>query len=43
MKIALAQLNYHIGNFDGNLAKMLEAVEKAKAQGPTLSCSRRGI
>ncbi len=30
MKIALAQLNYHIGNFEGNLKKMLEAVEKAK-------------
>ncbi len=36
MKIALAQLNYHIGNFDGNLAKMIEAVEKAKAQGADL-------
>ena len=36
MKIALAQLNYHIGNFEGNLAKMLEAVEKAKAQGADL-------
>lgn len=32
MKIALAQLNYHIGNFDGNLQKMLAAVEKAKAE-----------
>jgi NAD+ synthase (glutamine-hydrolysing) len=36
MKIALAQLNYHIGNFEGNLAKMLEAVEKAKSQGADL-------
>lgn len=30
MKIALAQLNYHIGNFEGNLKKMLAMVEKAK-------------
>ena len=33
MKIAIAQLNYHIGNFEGNLEKMLEAVGKAKAGG----------
>lgn len=33
MKIALAQLNYHIGNFEGNLQKMLTAVETAKEQG----------
>src|SRR5688572_26668957 len=33
MKIAIAQLNYHIGNFDGNLLKMLQAVDAAKAQG----------
>lgn len=33
MKIAIAQLNYHIGNFDGNLQKMLEATSQAKAQG----------
>ena len=32
MKIALAQLNYHIGNFDQNLSKIKEAIEKAKAQ-----------
>lgn len=36
MKIALAQLNYHIGNFEGNLQKMLAAVETAKAQGADL-------
>ena len=30
MKIAIAQLNYHIGNFDGNLEKMLRAVQEAK-------------
>ena len=32
MKIAIAQLNYHIGNFEGNCAKMLEAIETAKSQ-----------
>ncbi len=31
MKISIAQLNYHIGNFEGNVAKMLEAIEQAKA------------
>ncbi len=38
MKIALAQLNFHIGNFEGNLAKMLAAVETAKQQGADLVC-----
>ncbi len=32
MKITIAQLNFHIGNFEGNLTKMLEAVEAAKAE-----------
>lgn len=32
MKITIAQLNFHIGNFEGNLAKMLEAVAVAKAE-----------
>ncbi len=36
MKIALAQLNYHIGNFSGNLQKMLEAVAEAKSRGADL-------
>lgn len=36
MKIALAQLDYHIGNFEGNLQKMLAAVEQAKALGADL-------
>jgi NAD+ synthase (glutamine-hydrolysing) len=31
MRIALAQLNYHIGNFDDNLSKMEDAVAKAIA------------
>lgn len=38
MKIALAQLNYHIGNFEGNVAKMLKAIEASKAQGADLVC-----
>ncbi len=38
MKIALSQLNYHIGNFEGNLAKMLHAVQEAKSQGADLIC-----
>ncbi len=31
MKIALAQLNFHVGNFEGNLMKMKEAVDEAAA------------
>jgi NAD+ synthase (glutamine-hydrolysing) len=38
MKITVAQLNYHIGNFSGNLQKMLEAVETAKGQGADIVC-----
>ncbi|HAN18554.1 MAG: NAD+ synthase [Bacteroidetes bacterium GWC2_33_15] len=30
MKIALAQLNYHIGNFERNTAKIVEKIEEAK-------------
>jgi len=30
MKIALAQLNYHIGNFENNISKIINAVKKAK-------------
>lgn len=33
MKISIAQLNYHIGNFEGNLQKMLKATQTAKEQG----------
>ena len=32
MKIALAQQNYHIGNFDLNTQKMIQAIEKAKEE-----------
>lgn len=33
MKIAIAQLNYHIGNFEGNLQKMLKATAEARSKG----------
>ncbi len=32
MKIALAQLNYMVADFEGNLAKILVEIEKAKSQ-----------
>lgn len=38
MKIAIAQLNYHIGNFEGNLQKMLKAVAEAKEQQADIVC-----
>lgn len=36
MKIAIAQINVHIGNFSGNLARIRAAVKEAKAQGADL-------
>ena len=36
MKIALAQLNYHIGNFQGNFSKMEHAIQQASAEGADL-------
>ncbi len=36
MKIALAQLNYHIGNFEANTAKIIDAINQAKAKGTDL-------
>lgn len=36
MRIALAQINLHVGNFSHNLNKMLEALEKARAMGADL-------
>ncbi|MFT3846652.1 MAG: NAD+ synthase [Lacibacter sp.] len=36
MKIFLAQQNYHIGNFESNTRKIIDAVEAAKAQGGDL-------
>src|SRR5581483_11775555 len=32
MKIFLAQQNYHIGNFEANTARIIEAIEAAKQQ-----------
>ncbi len=36
MKIALAQQNYHVGNFDRNVDKILEGIHWAKEQGADL-------
>lgn len=36
MKIALAQLNYHIGNFASNEAKIIDAIQKAKEENAEL-------
>ncbi len=33
MKIAIAQLNYHIGNFSLNTAKIIDCIRKSKAAG----------
>ncbi len=30
MKIALAQLNYHVGNFESNTSKIIDAIKKAE-------------
>ena len=32
MKIAIAQLNYTIGDVDGNASKIIDSIHKAKAQ-----------
>jgi NAD+ synthase (glutamine-hydrolysing) len=36
MKIALAQLNYHVGNFESNTAKIIDHIKKARAGGADL-------
>ena len=36
MKIALAQLNYTIGDIEGNKSKIIGAVERAKSKGADL-------
>lgn len=36
MKIALAQLNFHIGNFDQNKVRILDAIQQSKASGADL-------
>ena len=38
MQITIAQLNYHIGNFEGNTTKMLNAIDEAKAAGSDIIC-----
>lgn len=32
MKIALAQLNFHVGNFSANTAKIIQAIQQAEAE-----------
>lgn len=36
MKIALAQQNYHIGNFEDNSRKIIEGIDRAKTEGADL-------
>ena len=36
MKIFLAQQNYHIGNFESNTKKIIQAIDDAKVQGGDL-------
>lgn len=36
MKIALAQLNYHIGNFELNAQKIIDCIKRAKTEGADL-------
>lgn len=36
MKIALAQLNYHIGNFEGNVAKIKSTIQRVRDAGAEL-------
>lgn len=36
MQIALAQLNFHVGNFEQNTQKIIQAIEEAKAAGADL-------
>jgi NAD+ synthase (glutamine-hydrolysing) len=44
MKIVLAQQNYHIGNFEENVRKILEAVREAKLRGADLVvCSELSV
>jgi NAD+ synthase (glutamine-hydrolysing) len=37
MKVALVQYNFHVGNFDYNINKIIEGIEKAKQQGADLA------
>ena len=38
MRIALAQVNIHVGNFSGNLEKMVAYTEEAKRLGADIVC-----
>lgn len=38
MKISIAQINYHIGNFEGNFERMKQAVEQAKREDADIVC-----
>lgn len=38
MKITVAQINYHIGNFEGTFDKMKNAIEEAKNAGSDIVC-----
>jgi len=38
MKVAIAQLNFHIGDFEGNVKKMANAVESAKSEKADIIC-----
>lgn len=38
LRITLAQQNYHIGNFDGNLAKMRAAIQQALSENADIIC-----
>ncbi len=38
MRICMAQLNFHIGNFEYNTQKMLDAIQTAKSQNADLVC-----
>jgi len=33
MKIALAQINYHIGNFESNISKIIAGIKKGEKEG----------
>lgn len=38
MRIAVAQLNYHIGNFEGNVSKIVRHIELARQGGADIVC-----
>lgn len=38
MKISIAQLNFHIGNFKGNVNKMIQSINKAKEEKSDIIC-----